>query len=67
MPNDHRLANADLLFEGIRDSQKVDMVLQGHYHRGMISRYDGTDYLTLPAVCENERAFFVFDTEINRN
>ena len=28
----------------------------------MRSRYGDVRYVTLPAVCENENAFFVFDT-----
>ena len=37
-------------------------VFQGHYHPGLSSRYGDVAYVTLPAVCENENAFFVFDT-----
>lgn len=62
VPANHRLFNADALFEGIRDSKKVRTVFQGHYHPGMRSRYGDVSYVTLPAVCENENAFFVFDT-----
>lgn len=62
VPADHRLYNAGALFAGIRDSKKVKAVFQGHYHPGMRSRYGDVCYLTLPAVCEQENAFFVFDT-----
>ncbi len=62
VPEDHRLFNADALFAGIRDSQKVKTVFQGHYHPGVRSRHGDVRYITLPAVCENDNAFFVFDT-----
>ena len=62
VPADHRLFNADALFEGIRACKHVKAVFQGHYHPGMRSRYGDVRYVTLPAVCENENAFFVFDT-----
>ena len=60
---DHRPANADALFRGIRNSKRVNFVFQGHYHPGMRSSYGDVRYITLPAVCENENAFFVFDTQ----
>lgn len=62
VPESHRLSNADALFSGIRDSQNTKIVFQGHYHPGLRSRHGDVLYLTLPAVCENENAFFVFDT-----
>ncbi len=62
VPEDHRLFNADALFAGIRDSRKVNTVFQGHYHPGMRSRCGDVRYITLPAVCENDDTFFVFDT-----
>ena len=62
VPEDHRLFNADALFAGIRDSEKVKIVFQGHYHPGMQSHCGDVRYITLPAVCENDDAFFVFDT-----
>ena len=62
VPGDHRLFNADALFEGIRGGNKVKVVFQGHYHPGMRSQYGDVRYVTLPAVCENENAYCVFDT-----
>ena len=62
IPEDHRLFNAEALFAGIRDSRKVKTVFQGHYHPGMRSQYGAVQYVTLPAVCENEHAYFVYDT-----
>ena len=62
VPADHRLFNADALFAGINGCGRVKTVFQGHYHPGMGSRCGDVSYVTLPAVCENENAFFVFDT-----
>ena len=61
VPADHRPANADALFAGIRDSKKVRTVFQGHYHPGKSSLYGDVRYITLPAVCEHEHAYFVYD------
>jgi len=58
---DHRIANADALIAGIEKSGTVRAVFQGHYHPGKISRYGDVDYITLPAMCENEGAFRVFE------
>lgn len=62
VPENHRLYNAGTLFNGIRDCGKVRTVFQGHYHPGMRSEYGAVRYITLPAVCENENAFYIFDT-----
>ena len=62
VPEDHRLYNADALFRGIGGSNRVKAVFQGHYHPGMRSVYGDIPYVTLPAVCENENAYFVVDT-----
>lgn len=58
---DHRLFNSKELFEGIQKSGSVKAVFQGHFHGGCRSEYDGVKYITLPAMCESEGAFFVFD------
>ena len=63
IPADHRLANADALFAGIRDSRRVKTVFQGHYHPGMRSQYGAVRYVTLPAVCENERAYYIYESD----
>ncbi len=62
VPENHRLFNAGALFKGIRECGNVRVVFQGHYHPGMQSRYGDVRFVTLPAVCEHENAFFVFDT-----
>ena len=56
--NDHRLHNADKINKILFDSQKVKTVYQGHYHPGNKSRHGGIDYVTFPAVCEYENAYF---------
>ena len=58
---DHRLFNADSLMQIMKDSNIVKTVFQGHYHPGITSNYDGIQYITLPAMCENEDAVFIFD------
>ncbi len=62
VPENHRLSNADALFSGINGSKRVKTVFQGHYHPGMRTRCGDVLYVTLPAVCENENAYFIFDT-----
>lgn len=62
VPESHRLADADALFGGISACKNVKAVYQGHYHPGINSRYGDVRYVTLPAVCENENAYFVIDT-----
>ncbi len=59
-PENHRLSNADRLFRIINESGKVKAVFQGHYHAGCRSEYSGVPYITLPAMCENEGAYYIF-------
>ena len=56
---DHRLFNADEVFDLI--NKRVKIVFQGHYHPGCRSEYDGVKYITLPAMCEGENAFWIYD------
>ena len=58
---DHRLHNADALFELINQSGRVKAVFQGHFHAGKTSQYCGVRYITLPAMCQNEDACYVFE------
>ena len=58
---DHRIANAERVIEMIRESRAVRKVFQGHYHPGMHSVHDGVEYITLPAMCENEAAYFIYE------
>jgi len=57
----HILYNAQSIREHIAKLGTVKTVFQGHYHPGMRSEYDGIQYVTLPAMCESEQAYFVFD------
>ena len=57
----HRLASADDIHAILRDSGVVRAVFEGHYHRGAHTVWDGVAYHTLPAMCEGEDRFFVFD------
>ena len=54
----HIIKNADIIRKIIRNSGKVKMVVQGHYHKGNKATVDGIPYLTLPAMCEGERNSF---------
>lgn len=56
-----RLFNADKLFDIINKSGKVKTVFQGHYHVGCVSNYNGVEYVTLPAMCQNDKAFYVYE------
>lgn len=58
---EHRLHNADSLFNIINESRVVKIVFQGHFHAGCRSEYDGVKYITLPAMCQNEGAYYVFE------
>jgi DNA repair exonuclease SbcCD nuclease subunit len=58
---DHRLCNADALFELINASGRVKAVFQGHFHAGRTSEYNGVRYITLPAMCQNDKAYYVFE------
>lgn len=51
---DHIIRNAAQVREILRESGKVRMVLQGHYHPGAEHTVDGIPYLTVPALCEGE-------------
>lgn len=58
---DHRLANAEELMRCINQSGKVKAVFQGHYHGGHSSIYGGIPYITLPAMCQVDEGFFVYE------
>lgn len=58
---DHRVGNSDEIRRILTDSGKVKAVYQGHYHPGHESAHDGIEYLTFPALCENEDAYFVIE------
>ena len=61
IPENHRLYNAKELREMIEGCGKVKTVYQGHYHPGKQSMENGVRYVTLPAMCENDKAYFVIE------
>ena len=58
---DHRLSNSAELIRIIEESGTVKAVFQGHYHPGQESEHNGIRYITLPAMCENESAYWIFE------
>lgn len=61
VPHDHRLANADDICRIAEASGIVKTVYQGHYHPGNTFHRGGIQYITLPAMCEKEHAYFAAD------
>lgn len=61
IPENHRLFNDAQVREIFERSKKVKMVLQGHYHPGMRSEHNGISYITYPAMCENEKAYYLLE------
>ena len=57
----HNLFNDEEIFNIIQKSGIVEAVFQGHYHPGKKTVYDGVRYITLPAMCENEFAYWAFE------
>lgn len=58
----HIIKNATEIRKLISASEKVKLVLQGHYHSGAKNVIDGVTYLTLPAMCEGENnPYFVLE------
>ena len=43
----------------LRSNPSVKAVYQGHYHKGKNSVHDGIRYVTFPAMCEHEQAYFI--------
>ncbi len=56
---DHRLHNYETINNILMQSGKVKTAYQGHYHKGNKSIHNGIQYVTFPAMCENEKAYFV--------
>ena len=59
IPEDHRLFNAEQINALLQKSEKVKTVYQGHFHPGYQSMHNGIQYVTFPAMCENEHAYFI--------
>lgn len=55
----HRLSNDGEVRKILKESGKVKTVFEGHYHPGKVSSHDGIEYVTFPAMCENDNAFFI--------
>lgn len=58
---DHRLSNDAEVREILEKSGKVKTVFQGHFHPGFQSEHNGISYVAYPAVCENEKAYFIVE------
>ena len=54
----HIIKNAEQIRAIIKNSRRVALVIQGHYHCGKESIIDNIPYITLPAMCEGERNSF---------
>ena len=54
-----RIANAAQVNRILSDSGKVRAVYQGHYHPGCRSVRNGIRFITFPAMCESDDAFFI--------
>ncbi len=57
----HRISNCNEVRSILKNSNKVKTVFQGHYHPGMESEHDGIMYITYPAMCVNEKAYYVIE------
>ena len=59
----HRLSNDAQVRRALEACGRVRHVFQGHYHDGAESIVNGIRYTTLPAMCENEDAYRIFEIE----
>lgn len=59
IPDNHRVANDEVIRKIIETSGIVKKVYQGHYHPGNKTELNGIEYVTFPAMCENEKAYFI--------
>ena len=55
----HRVSNAQKARTIMEESNKVTLVLQGHYHKGGDHFENGIRYLTIPAMCEGEENHYL--------
>ena len=56
---DHRVFNDAEIREILEKSGRVKTVFQGHFHGGHTSVHGGINYVTFPAMCENDKAYFI--------
>jgi len=59
--SDHCLTNAWAVRKLVVESGKVEKVFQGHYHPGQKESSHGIEYITFPAMCEQEEAWFILE------
>ena len=57
----HRIKNADGVNRILFESKKVKAVYQGHYHPGARNLQNGIRFITFPAMCESDGAYFIED------
>ncbi len=55
----HIIKNAEEIRKVIRQSGKVKLVIQGHFHPGADNEIDGIRYLTVSAMCEGHDSRFL--------
>lgn len=58
---DHCLCNAEEIRAILEESGVVEAVYQGHYHPGHEEICNQIRYVTLPALCEQENAYWILD------
>ena len=58
---DHCLSNAETVRRILEESGRVKTVYQGHFHPGHETEVNGIRYVTFPAMCEAEGAWFVIE------
>lgn len=56
---DHRVYNAAEFRALIENDGRVKTVYQGHYHAGMETKQNGIRYVTFPAMCQKEQAYYI--------
>lgn len=61
VPDNHRLANADEVCRIVEKYGSVKAVIQGHYHPGKKTVLNGVEYITVPAMCEQEEAYYILN------
>ncbi|MCR5042223.1 MAG: metallophosphoesterase [Clostridia bacterium] len=57
----HLISNAASINDILSGCPKVRAVYQGHYHPGCRNVINGIRYITFPAMCESDGAFFIED------
>ena len=55
----HRINNAYKINEILKENKNIKTVFQGHFHPGTKSVSNGIEFITFPAMCENEGAYFI--------